>query len=507
MTTEIIVPSPGESITEVEIADWLVGNGQEVAADEALCEIESEKVTLTVYAEAAGVVEQQAAAGDTVAVGAVIGHIKESSQPNDSAATVAKPEVKADVAHGNEDQAASGAGKTEDNSTPSGQTAGDTPEAKEDILKIMVPSPGESVSEVEISTWLKSDGDSVRKDEEIAEIESEKVTLTLYAEAAGVLHIKVAAGETIAVGSEVGHIDLSRAAVDSSERRASAVTEGEAPPPREQASSSPAKKVAAPPTPQKVSPTANLTAQVRAELDLLPRHERRERQSQLRRKLAERLVEVKNQTAMLTTFNEVDMSAVMRIRKQFKEEFRAAFDVNLGFMSFFTRAVTIALADYPAVNASIDGDEIVYHDYADVGIAVSTPKGLMVPILRNAERMSFAAIESGIAALAEKARTGKISMDELTGGTFTITNGGVFGSMLSTPILNPPQTGILGMHDIVQRPVAIDGEVHIRPIMFVALSYDHRVIDGRESVGFLVRVKELLEMPEKMLLGLPAGNG
>jgi 2-oxoglutarate dehydrogenase E2 component (dihydrolipoamide succinyltransferase) len=201
------------------------------------------------------------------------------------------------------------------------------------------------------------------------------------------------------------------------------------------------------------------------------------------------------------------MSAVMRIRKQFKEEFRAAFDVNLGFMSFFTRAVTIALADYPAVNASIDGDEIVYHDYADVGIAVSTPKGLMVPILRNAERMSFAAIESGIAALAEKARTGKISMDELTGGTFTITNGGVFGSMLSTPILNPPQTGILGMHNIVQRPVAIDGEVHIRPIMFVALSYDHRVIDGRESVGFLVRVKELLEMPEKMLLGLPAANG
>jgi 2-oxoglutarate dehydrogenase E2 component (dihydrolipoamide succinyltransferase) len=251
MTTEIIVPSPGESITEVEIADWLVADGQEVKADDALCEIESEKVTLTVYAEAAGVVEQQAAAGDTVAVGAVIGHIKESSQPNDSAATVAKPEVKADVAQGNEDQAASGAGKTEDNISPVGETAGDTPEAKEDILRITVPSPGESVSEVEISTWLKSDGDSVRKDEEIAEIESEKVTLTLYAEAAGVLRIKVAAGETIAVGSEVGHIDLSRAAVDSSERRASAVTEGEAPPPREQASSRPAKKAAAPQTPQK----------------------------------------------------------------------------------------------------------------------------------------------------------------------------------------------------------------------------------------------------------------
>jgi 2-oxoglutarate dehydrogenase E2 component (dihydrolipoamide succinyltransferase) len=382
------------------------------------------------------------------------------------------------------------------------------------IIKIKVPSPGESINEVEIASWLKQDGEYVEKDQEICEIESEKVSLTVYAEESGTLHIQIPEGETVQVGSVIAEINTeqkSSVPAETKEKAEAEKTEEK----REQTAavsqnkvedkpvSAKNRKTTAEPAERKKAVPVTLSPRTNAGLDASNRGISRKKMSQLRRKVAERLVSVKNETAMLTTFNEVDMAAVMEIRKKYKESFKKAFDVNLGFMSFFTRAVTIALKDYPAVNAQIDGSEIIYHDYADIGIAVSTPKGLMVPVIRNAELLSFADIEKTISSLAQKAREGKITLDDMTGGTFTITNGGIFGSMLSTPIINPPQCGILGMHNIVQRPVAINGEVVIRPVMYLALSYDHRVIDGRESVGFLVRVKELIEAPEKMLLGIP----
>ena len=406
------------------------------------------------------------------------------------------------------------------------------------ITEIKVPSPGESVSEVQIAHWIKKDGEFVEKDEEIAEIDSDKATLTLSAESDGVLKILVQEGETVAVGTVVCTIDSSAEGVGNSEKKNNGENKAqtkqkEAVPAGNKSKGEPAStepvvasyakgvpSVAA----EKIMKENNLTgANVKAtgkggritKSDVvealnkpvsqataaksLSRNERREKMTMLRKKVAERLVAVKQQTAMLTTFNEVDMSAIMDIRKKYKDTFKEKHGIGLGFMSFFTKAVCEALKSFPAVNARIEGDEIIYHDYCDIGIAVSAPKGLMVPVMRNAEAMSLAQIESEVAALAGKARDSKLTIEEMTGGTFTITNGGVFGSMLSTPILNPPQSAILGMHNIVERPTAVNGKVAIRPIMFVALSYDHRIIDGRESVSFLVKVKQMLEDPAKML--------
>ena len=396
------------------------------------------------------------------------------------------------------------------------------------IIEIKVPSPGESITEVQIANWLKADGDIVEKDEEIAEIDSDKATLTIAAEESGKLSIKVQAGETIQVGSVIATIDDTIKPADkpktaSSPPQSDAVKKEENP----EAASGYASGTPSPAA-AKIMAEKNLSSdEVKAtgkggritKEDVLAvspksvtpavaqtsseasgsRNLRREKMSMLRKKLSQRLVAVKNETAMLTTFNEVDMSGIMEIRKKYKDTFKEKHGVGLGFMSFFTKAVCVALQEYPAVNAMLDGEEIVYHDYCDIGIAVSAPKGLMVPIIRNAESLSLAEIESQVMALAGKAREGKITIDEMTGGTFTITNGGVFGSMLSTPIINPPQSAILGMHNIVERPVAVNGKVEIRPVMFVALSYDHRIIDGRESVGFLVKVKQMLEEPVKML--------
>ena len=396
------------------------------------------------------------------------------------------------------------------------------------IIEIKVPSPGESITEVQIANWLKADGDVVEKDEEIAEIDSDKATLTIAAEESGKLSIKVQAGETIQVGTVIATIDDSvkpsgkpapakPATTQPSDQRNTEAASGYAsgtPSPvaakimaeknltaaevkasgkggritKEDALSAPAR-----------SDSAERSTTTKATPPSGTRNLRREKMSMLRKKLSQRLVAVKNETAMLTTFNEVDMSGIMEIRKKYKDVFKEKHGVGLGFMSFFTKAVCIALQEYPAVNAMIDGEELVYHDYCDIGIAVSAPKGLMVPVIRNAESLSLAAIESQILKLAGKAREGKISIEEMTGGTFTITNGGVFGSMLSTPIINPPQSAILGMHNIVERPVAVNGKVEIRPVMYVALSYDHRIIDGKESVGFLVKVKQMLEEPVKML--------
>ena len=386
------------------------------------------------------------------------------------------------------------------------------------ILEMKVPSPGESITEVEIADWLVQDGDYVEKDQAIAEVDSDKATLELPAEASGTITLQAEVGDAIAVGAVVCLIDTE------AEKPAGAATtptveKKETPKaPKEEtenyaagAPSPAAKKIldekgidvvsvqgtgrngritkedAVQAVPSMGTPTGDRPLQ-------------RKKMSLLRRKVAERLVAAKNETAMLTTFHEADMSAIFDLRKEYKENFQDKHGVGLGFMSFFTKAVVLALQQFPDVNSMIDGNEQILFDYCDISVAVSGPKGLMVPVVRNAENMSFSEIENEIKALAIRARDGKITVDEMTGGTFTISNGGVFGSMLSTPIINPPQSGILGMHNIIQRPVAVDGKVEIRPMMYLALSYDHRIIDGKESVGFLVAVKEALEDPINLLM-------
>lgn len=384
------------------------------------------------------------------------------------------------------------------------------------IVEMKVPSPGESISEVEIASWLVSDGDYVEKDQEICEIDSDKATLTLAAEESGAVTIKIEEGETIAVGDVACTIDTSAegtASVASTPKET--VVESS---PKETSNKTSYATGTASPAARKMMAEQSVEIEkgsgkdgritkedvVKAKTAMGtgpgPRGVERKKMSVLRRKVAERLVSVKNETAMLTTFNEVDMKPIMDLRKIYKDEFKEKHGVGLGFMSFFTKAVTRALKLFPDVNAMIDGKEVVYYDYADISIAVSSPKGLMVPVVRNAELLSFEGIESEIKRLAIKARDGKMAVDDMLGGTFTITNGGVFGSMLSTPIINPPQSAILGMHNIVERAVVVDGEVVVRPMMYVALSYDHRIIDGRESVGFLCAVKEALENPVELLL-------
>jgi len=382
-----------------------------------------------------------------------------------------------------------------------------------------VPSPGESISEVEIAEWLVSDGDYVEKDQTIAEVDSDKATLELPAEASGTITLQAEPGDAVAVGAVVCLIDTDAEKPEGQETQVVAA----APEPK-----APQAEVVENYASGTVSPAAKKIISEKG-LDVknivgtgrngritkddavkavpamgTPAGDRptaRKKMSLLRRKVAERLVAAKNETAMLTTFNEVDMSAIFALRKQYKESFQEKHGVGLGFMSFFTKAVVRALQTYPDVNSMIDGNEQIVYDYCDISVAVSGPKGLMVPVVRNAEAMSFKDIEAEIKRLAIRARDGQITVDEMTGGTFTISNGGVFGSMLSTPIINPPQSGILGMHNILERPVAVDGKVEIRPMMYVALSYDHRIIDGRESVGFLVAVKEALESPESILMG------
>ncbi|MFN0190114.1 MAG: 2-oxoglutarate dehydrogenase complex dihydrolipoyllysine-residue succinyltransferase [Bacteroidia bacterium] len=416
-------------------------------------------------------------------------------------------------------------------------------------VELKVPSPGESITEVQIAKWLKADGDFVERDEEVAEIDSDKATLSLVAEASGILKILVKEGETVAVGSVVASIDTNAAAPEKKaveekaapEKGASEKVVAEKAAPEKAAQEAVANKsesesyaaghpsVAAKKLMDENSIAANqVTATgkdgritkgdvletiskgpvssespskqtITEKSGEVSREMRKEKMSMLRKKVAQRLVAVKQETAMLTTFNEVDMTAIMEVRKLYKDKFKEKHGVGLGFMSFFTKAVCEALKEFPYVNAQINGDEMILHEYCDIGIAVSAPKGLMVPVIRNAESLSLAKIESTIIELATKARDGKLSIEEMTGGTFTITNGGVFGSMMSTPIINPPQSAILGMHNIIERPMAISGKVEIRPMMYVALSYDHRIIDGKDSVGFLVRVKQMLEEPIKLM--------
>ena len=392
------------------------------------------------------------------------------------------------------------------------------------VLEMKVPSPGESITEVEIATWLVEDGDYVEKDQPIAEVDSDKATLELPAEESGIITLKAEEGDAVAVGEVVCLIDTSASKPEggSSDKKEEAPKEEKKAETKEVPKAETYATGTASPAAKKVLAEKGIEASsvkgtgkdgritkedaVKAvpSMGTQPangsRGTERKKMSMLRRKVSERLVSVKNDTAMLTTFNEVNMQPIFDLRSQYKEDFKAKHGVGLGFMSFFTLAVVRALKMYPDVNSMIDGDYQIKHDFQDISIAVSGPKGLMVPVIRNAENLSFRGVESEVKRLALRARDGQITIDEMTGGTFTITNGGVFGSMLSTPIINPPQSGILGMHNIVNRPIAVDGAVTIAPIMYVALSYDHRIIDGRESVGFLVAVKEALENPVELLM-------
>lgn len=397
------------------------------------------------------------------------------------------------------------------------------------ILEMKVPSPGESITEVEIAEWLVEDGDYVEKDQAIAEVDSDKATLELPAEESGIITLKAEVGDAVAVGEVVCLIDTEGKKPggdsdgdtnDADKASDNSGGEKEKAPRPEQAKETYASGVASPAA-KKILAEKNMDgSSIKGSgkdgritkddaVNAVPsmgtptggnRGETRSKLSMLRRKVAERLVAVKNETAMLTTFNEVNMSAIFELRDKYKEDFKEKHGVGLGFMSFFTKAVVKALQEFPSVNSMIDGKEMISYDFCDISIAVSGPKGLMVPVIRNAENLTFRGIEAEVKRLAIRAREGEITVDEMTGGTFTITNGGVFGSMLSTPIINPPQSAILGMHNIVERPIAIDGAIAVAPIMYVAVSYDHRIIDGKESVGFLVAIKEALENPEELLM-------
>ncbi|MEO7990882.1 MAG: 2-oxoglutarate dehydrogenase complex dihydrolipoyllysine-residue succinyltransferase [Chryseolinea sp.] len=505
MAIQVKVPSVGESITEVTIANWLKKDGDIVKMDEVIAELESDKATFELPAPQAGVLKIVKQQGEVVPIGGLVCEIADGGGVSASAP---KTETKA--------------------AAPAPVASNGAPKATGGIKEMKVPAVGESITEVTISTWLKKDGDFVKLDDIIAEVESDKATFELPAEANGILRIVAKEKETLPIGGLICKIEVTEgapaaatqpAAVASGDKTYAAghpspaaakildekgissgavqgsgvggrVTKEDAQRAQTAPASKPAEAKSATPASASVISAAG------------SRNKRNEKMTSLRKTIAKRLVSVKNETAMLTTFNEVDMKPVMDLRSKYKDKFKEKYGVGLGFMSFFTKAVCVALKEFPAVNAQINGDEVIYHDYCDVSIAVSTPRGLVVPVIRNAEGLSFDQIENEIIRLATKGRDGKLSIDEMQGGTFSITNGGVFGSMLSTPILNPPQSAILGMHNIVERAVVQKGEIVIRPIMYLALSYDHRIVDGKESVSFLVRVKELLEDPGRLILGV-----
>ena len=537
MSLEIKVPPVGESITEVTLSRWLKKDGENVAMDEVIAELESDKATFELTAEKAGTLKTIATEGDTLAIGATVASIEEGG------ASAPAKEVS---------PAQSMAAEPAPTAAPTATATATATPQKGGSLEVKVPPVGESITEVTLSRWLKKDGDQVAMDEAVAELESDKATFELTAEKAGVLKTIAKEGDVLPIGAVVCTIEGAGAAAAQAPKAeaptatatATATTE------KTYASGTPSpaaakilaekgvdskavsgsgvggritkadamgavtadlvsenpqggrqKSEAGSQKPEVVGTSGAKTPDSALKTSDSTR-ERREKMSPLRKTVARRLVAVKNETAMLTTFNEVDMSPIMELRAKYKDKFKEKHGVGLGFMSFFTKAVCEALKEWPAVNARIEGDEVVYSNFADISIAVSTPKGLVVPVIRNADSLSLADIEKAVAGLAAKARDNKLTIDEMTGGTFTITNGGVFGSMMSTPIINSPQSAILGMHNIIERPVAVNGQVVIKPMMYVALSYDHRIIDGRESVSFLVRVKQLLEDPARLLLGV-----
>ncbi|MDB5240175.1 MAG: odhB [Spirosoma sp.] len=551
MAVDMKIPAVGESITEVTVGTWYKKEGDQVKMDDVLCGLDSDKATFELTAEADGILHILAQEGDVLPIGASICTID-----NGSATPAAAP---APSAAKTEAAAQPAAATPASDSTPALQPVAEPAQSgalvgSTSVIEMKVPAVGESVTEVTIASWSKKDGDQVALDEVLCELESDKATFELPAEATGTLRIVAQAGETLAIGALIARIETNAAAATSAPTSQPAPAQ----PVQQTSGAEPAKngqngqnngyaanypspaaakildekgvsaqqvqgtgvggritkddavKVAptpaqpAQPQPAPASPPAQTPAAKPAPTPVMAgeRAQRREKMSSLRRTIARRLVAVKNETAMLTTFNEVDMKPVMDLRNKYKDKFKEKNGVGLGFMSFFTKAVCIALREFPAVNAQIDGDNIVYNDFCDVSIAVSTDRGLVVPVIRNAEQMSFAQIEKEIVRLAGLARDNKLTIEQMTGGTFTITNGGTFGSMLSTPIINAPQSAILGMHNIVERAVVVNGEIVVRPIMYVALSYDHRIIDGKESVSFLVRVKQILEDPARMLFDM-----
>ena len=509
MSLKVIVPEVGESITEVTLAVWNKKDGDHLSMDEVLCELESEKATFELPAEAEGKLKIIAKEGDTLEIGAVICEIDTDVTQEISAPKVAVAEP-----------------TTTESATKTGET-----------IEMRVPEVGESITEVTLASWSKDDGSFVELDEIIAEIESEKATFELPAESSGILKQIAKEDQVLQIGDLICTIEVStapetKAPVASPAVAATEIDKGEEGYAKGHTSPAAAKILAekgidpgsvqgsgvggritkedAQNASQTKQPTIKPTAMAGAEpveTEAPPviagaRNETRKKMSSLRKTVARRLVAVKNETAMLTTFNEVNMKPIMDLRSKYKEQFKEKHDIGLGFMSFFIKACTVALQEWPSVNAMIDGNEMIFHDFCDVSIAVSAPKGLVVPVIRNAEVLDFPGIEKEVKRLALKARDNKLTIPEMTGGTFTITNGGIFGSMMSTPIINSPQSAILGMHNIVERVVPENGEVVIKPMMYLALSYDHRIIDGRESVGFLVRVKELLEDPARLLLNV-----
>ncbi|WP_343745393.1 2-oxoglutarate dehydrogenase complex dihydrolipoyllysine-residue succinyltransferase [Chitinophaga sp.] len=511
MVIEIKVPTVGESISEVTIAKWLKKDGDYVQQDEVLCEMESEKATFELNAEKAGILKIAAQEGATLKIGDVACTIDTAAAApaQDAAPAPAAPVAAAAPAAAAEAPAA--------------------PAVNKGVIEMKVPTVGESISEVTLVKWTKKEGDYVERDEVLCELESEKATFELNAEEGGVLSLVAKEGDTLKIGDVACKIDTSAARPAGKAAPAAAPAAQPAKAAAPQAQQAPVTSI---PNDIRTTPVAAaviadkhvdpatikgsgahgkiMKDDVYAALqnpgvaigqEMFSRNERREKMSNLRKTVSRRLVEAKNTTAMLTTFNEVDMTNIMALRAKYKDIFKKQHEVNLGFMSFFTKACCFALQEFPSVNAYIDGEELVYHDYCDVSIAVSAPKGLVVPVIRNAESLDMAGIEKAVLELATKARENKLTIPEMTGGTFTITNGGVFGSLMSTPIINIPQSAILGMHKIQDRPMAVNGQVVIRPMMYIALSYDHRIIDGRESVSFLVRVKEMLENPEQLLFG------
>jgi 2-oxoglutarate dehydrogenase E2 component (dihydrolipoamide succinyltransferase) len=520
MAIEMKVPAVGESITEVTVATWNKKEGDHVKLDEVLCELESDKATFELPAEAEGILHIVASEGDVLPIGAVICSI----EPAAGASIPAAPVVA---------EAAPAATVVQADATPAPVAVAAAPATNATVLEIKVPAVGESITEVTVSVWNKKSGDSVKLDEVICELESDKATFELPAEASGVLEIIAESGSVVGIGGILAKITVgavaatpvaapmavapvasaSVVAADSSyaaghpSPAAAKILDEKGIAANAVAGSGVGGRITKEDAQNAVSgaPVAATAPSVVAVVSNGPsdtRGVRREKMSSLRKTVARRLVAVKNETAMLTTFNEVDMKPVMDLRSKYKDKFKEKHGVGLGFMSFFTKAVCVALKEFPSVNAKIDGEEMIFHDYCDISIAVSAPKGLVVPVIRSAEHLSLAGIESEVVRLAVKARDNKLSLEEMSGGTFTITNGGVFGSMLSTPIINAPQVAILGMHNIVERAVVVDGQIVVRPIMYLALSYDHRIIDGKESVSFLVRVKQLLEDPARLLLDI-----
>ncbi|GAB3908482.1 2-oxoglutarate dehydrogenase complex dihydrolipoyllysine-residue succinyltransferase [Larkinella knui] len=543
MAIEMKVPPVGESITEVTVGSWHKKEGDSVKRDEVLCELESDKASFEFPAEADGVLHIMAQEGDVLPIGAVLCTIDAVGTSNGAAPA---PKVEAPVAPKPVEQPAAPqpeAAKPEPAPQPAPAPAATS---ASQVIEMKVPPVGESITEVTIASWNKKEGDQVALDEVLCELESDKATFELPSEAAGTLRIVAEAGATLAIGAVICKIEVGAAAAQPASQPAAPAPQPAAQPAAAQAAdgyaanhpspvaakilaekgidpkevngtgiggrimkddavkaekpaqAAPAPQPAAAPAPKPApAPVASAPASGGDN-----RGQHRERMSSLRKTIARRLVAVKNETAMLTTFNEVDMKPIMDLRAKYKDKFKEKHAVGLGFMSFFAKAICVALQEFPAVNAMIDGDSIVFNDFCDISIAVSTERGLVVPVIRNAESRDFAGIEKEIVRLAGLARDNKLTIEQMTGGTFTITNGGTFGSMLSTPIINAPQSAILGMHNIVERPVVVNGEIVIRPIMYVALSYDHRIIDGKDSVSFLVRVKQLLEDPARLLLGV-----